>query len=73
VGAFFPSPLDWNISWKELQEVVELGVLTREEAEDAVSNEFNPIRAVFHGAEDKVGTAQMLLLSLDPRNSQMMA
>lgn len=45
---------DWNISWKELKEVVALGVLTLEEAKDAVSNEFNPIRAVFHGAEEEV-------------------
>eukprot|EP00873_Tetraselmis_striata_P045663 jgi/Tetstr1/465927/TSEL_010541.t1 len=58
---------DWNISWKELQEVVDLGVLTQAQVEDAISNEFNPIRAVFHGAEDKaMWTKDVLNLGVSP-------
>mmetsp|Transcript_24284 Transcript_24284/g.57884 ORF Transcript_24284/g.57884 Transcript_24284/m.57884 type:complete len:429 (-) Transcript_24284:330-1616(-) len=58
---------DWNISWKELREVIELGVISEAEAKAAVSIEFNPIRAVFHGAEDKaVWTRDVLNLGVSP-------
>mmetsp|Transcript_34903 Transcript_34903/g.98967 ORF Transcript_34903/g.98967 Transcript_34903/m.98967 type:complete len:622 (-) Transcript_34903:425-2290(-) len=58
---------DWNISRKELEEAVKLGVLTRAEAEDSISIEFNPVRAVFHGAEDEaVWTKDVLNLGVAP-------
>ena len=43
---------DWNISRKELAEIVAMGVLTAEEAEEAVGIEFNPNRCGFKGGED---------------------
>lgn len=35
---------EWNISRKELYELVDMGVLSSEEAEECVSVEFNPVR-----------------------------
>ena len=45
---------EWNISRRELKEVVEAGVLSESEVEAAVRSEFNPVRAGFH-QEDATG------------------
>lgn len=42
---------EWNISWKELDELVEMGVLTREDVEEAVTTEFPGCRAGFKNSE----------------------
>ncbi|KAK9803372.1 hypothetical protein WJX72_000257 [[Myrmecia] bisecta] len=56
---------EWNISRKELQEVVEAGVLTEQEAEECIGKEFNPVRAGFRGGED-VWTRDILNLGVRP-------
>ncbi|CAG9460575.1 unnamed protein product [Pedinophyceae sp. YPF-701] len=40
---------EWNISRSELAELVEQGVLTQDEVEEAIRIEFNPNRCAFHG------------------------
>jgi hypothetical protein len=42
---------EWNISMKELEELIELGVLTREDVEEAVTTEFPGCRAGFKNSE----------------------
>ena len=44
---------------------VEEGVLTREEAEECIGIEFNPVRAGFHGGQD-VWTRDVLNLGVRP-------
>ncbi|KAK9845750.1 hypothetical protein WJX81_001368 [Elliptochloris bilobata] len=56
---------EWNISRKELAELVASGVATAEEAEECVSSEFNPVRAGFHGSPD-VWTRDVLNLGVRP-------
>lgn len=56
---------EWNISRKELQELVLEGILEADEAEQCVSSEFNPVRAGFHGGQD-VWTENVLNLGVRP-------
>ncbi|EFJ47675.1 hypothetical protein VOLCADRAFT_104996 [Volvox carteri f. nagariensis] len=42
---------EWNISWGELEVLVELGLLSRTELREAVVSEFNPIRVGFQGGQ----------------------
>ncbi|CAL5219975.1 g1912 [Coccomyxa viridis] len=56
---------EWNISRKELNELVGEGLLTREEAEECIGIEFNPVRAGFHGGQD-VWTRDVLNLGVRP-------
>ncbi|CAK0769871.1 hypothetical protein CVIRNUC_003711 [Coccomyxa viridis] len=56
---------EWNISRKELAELVQEGLLTREEAEECIGIEFNPVRAGFHGGQD-VWTRDVLNLGVRP-------
>ena len=44
---------------------VEEGLLTREEAEECIGIEFNPVRAGFHGGQD-VWTRDVLNLGVRP-------
>ena len=43
---------DWNASRKEVMELVEAGVLSKEEAEEVIGIEFNPVRCGFAGGDD---------------------
>eukprot|EP00775_Hariotina_reticulata_P005254 gene5254-5489_t len=43
---------EWNISRKELHELVQMGLLSPAEAEAVIALEFNPVRVGFHGAAD---------------------
>lgn len=43
---------EWNISRKELHELVALGLLTQAELDAVISSEFNPVRVGFDGGED---------------------
>lgn len=36
---------EWNISRKELMELVEVGILSEEEIEQIISSDFNPVRS----------------------------
>ncbi|KXZ50501.1 hypothetical protein GPECTOR_16g676 [Gonium pectorale] len=57
---------EWNISWGELEVLVELGLLSREELRAAVVSEFNPIRVGFLGGQD-MWTSDVLNLGVQPR------
>ncbi|CAM0909073.1 unnamed protein product [Alopecurus aequalis] len=39
---------EWNISRKELMEIVEVGILSEEEVEQIISSDFNPVRIDVH-------------------------
>lgn len=56
---------EWNISRKEIAELVSVGVLTEGEAEDIISIEFNPIRCGFRGSPD-VWVEDVLNLGVSP-------
>lgn len=56
---------EWNISRKELQELVAIGALDAADAETCISIEFNPVRAGFHGYSD-VWTQDVLNLGVSP-------
>ncbi|PNW84115.1 hypothetical protein CHLRE_04g221550v5 [Chlamydomonas reinhardtii] len=57
---------EWNISWGELEVLVELGLLSEEELKGCVISEFNPIRVGFKGGED-IWTQDVLNLGVHPR------
>lgn len=56
---------EWNLSRKELHELVSQGLLTGDEADDCVTSEFNPVRAGFHGGVD-VWTQDVLNIGVRP-------
>eukprot|EP00897_Mesotaenium_endlicherianum_P002101 jgi/Mesen1/1919/ME000144S01047 len=56
---------EWNISRKELQELVSLGVLTPTELQEVTRVQFNPNRCAFHGGED-VWVTDILNLGISP-------
>ena len=56
---------EWNLSRKELEELVEQGLLTGAEANECVASEFNPVRAGFHGGQD-VWTRNVLNIGVRP-------
>lgn len=58
---------DWNISKKELLELVKEGVLTADEAEDCISIEFNPVRACFGEDGEDVTVRDVLNLGVSPK------
>jgi hypothetical protein len=43
---------DWNVSRKELQELVKAGVITEDEVDQVISIEFNPSRVAFEGGTE---------------------
>lgn len=57
---------DWNISRQELYALVDEGVLSKQQADDSITIEFNPIRAGFHGSDDIV-TSDVLNLGVSPK------
>eukprot|EP00798_Chlamydomonas_sp_ICE-L_P008360 gene8360-3440_t len=56
---------EWNISRKEMEELVKLGLLTMAELNECISNEFNPVRIGFLNGED-VWTKDVLNLGASP-------
>jgi len=64
-GALRGRAQEWNISRKEMMELVELGLLTREELEGVIAMEFNPVRVGFHGAGE-VWTRDVLNCGVSP-------
>ncbi|KAG2488611.1 hypothetical protein HYH03_012928 [Edaphochlamys debaryana] len=58
---------EWNISWGELEILVELGLLTEAELRSTVISEFNPIRVGFLGGED-MWTSDVLNLGVHPKS-----
>lgn len=58
---------EWNISRKELEELVSQGVLTEAEVEECINIEFNPNRCAFYGYErSEVLTTGILNLGVSP-------
>ena len=51
-GTLIGRAQDWNASRKEVEELLELGVLTAEDLADVIGIEFNPMRCGFVGGED---------------------
>lgn len=47
VNFVFQRSQEWNISRKELLEIVDLGIISEEEMEDCISVEFNPVNFPF--------------------------
>ncbi|MEM1310542.1 MAG: FAD-binding oxidoreductase [Cyanobacteria bacterium P01_H01_bin.153] len=56
---------EWNISRQELQELVELDLLSAEEMEQAIATEYNPARIQFDGSEP-VWVRDVLNVGVDP-------
>lgn len=56
---------EWNISRRELGVLVELGVLTEEELEEAIATEYNPARISFPGSRD-IWVKDILNIGIDP-------
>ena len=56
---------EWNISRQELQELVELDVLSEAELEIAIATEYNPARIQF-GDSDPVWVRDVLNIGVDP-------
>lgn len=56
---------EWNISRRELTELVELGLLTPEELEQAIATEYNPARISFGGGKD-LWVRDVLNVGVDP-------
>jgi len=60
---------EWNISRKEMMELVEEGVLSEEDVEAAIGIDFNPIRVGFVGENDEpytLWTKDVLHLGVSP-------
>jgi lycopene cyclase CruP len=55
---------EWNISRKELQAFVRLGLLNEDEVERAIATEFNPVRVSFDRSE--VWVKNVLNVGVDP-------
>jgi flavin-dependent dehydrogenase len=56
---------EWNVSRKELQELVHAGVLTQAEIEEVVAIEFNPSRVAFAGGTE-LWVTDILNLGVSP-------
>ncbi|CAI5932415.1 unnamed protein product [Closterium sp. NIES-64] len=56
---------EWNVSRREVQELVAMGVLTAGEVEDAIAVTFNPCRCGFAGGED-MWVRDILNLGISP-------
>jgi flavin-dependent dehydrogenase len=59
---------DWNISRKELDELIASGVLTRAELEAAIGIEFNPMRCAFAAAPDRDESTRVEVWTRDVLN-----
>eukprot|EP00468_Gymnochlora_sp_CCMP2014_P003645 CAMPEP_0167755032 /NCGR_PEP_ID=MMETSP0110_2-20121227/8599_1 /TAXON_ID=629695 /ORGANISM="Gymnochlora sp., Strain CCMP2014" /LENGTH=616 /DNA_ID=CAMNT_0007640975 /DNA_START=88 /DNA_END=1936 /DNA_ORIENTATION=- len=61
---------DWNIARVELESAIELGVLSREEIEDSIQNEFNPMRVGFRnpdGSGFETDVKDVLNIGISPK------
>jgi len=56
---------EWNISRREMQELVELGLLTEAELEGAIASEYNPGRIAFHKGTE-LWVRDVLNIGVDP-------
>ncbi|VAH69345.1 unnamed protein product [Triticum turgidum subsp. durum] len=56
---------EWNISRKELMEIVQVGILSEAEAEQVVTSDFNPNRCGFEG-KGEIWVEDILHLGISP-------
>uniref|UniRef100_A0A0E0ELK8 Uncharacterized protein n=1 Tax=Oryza meridionalis TaxID=40149 RepID=A0A0E0ELK8_9ORYZ len=56
---------EWNISRKELMELVEVGILSEEEMEQIISSDFNPSRCAFE-SKGEIWVENILNLGISP-------
>lgn len=56
---------EWNISRRELHELVDLNLLTPDELEEAIATEYNPARIAFHGGVE-LWVNGVLNIGVDP-------
>ncbi len=56
---------EWNISRKELQTLVRLGLLTEAELEEAIASQYNPARVAFHEGVE-LWVEDVLNIGVDP-------
>ncbi|MGF1600744.1 MAG: FAD-dependent oxidoreductase [Thermosynechococcaceae cyanobacterium] len=56
---------EWNVSRTEMLTLVELGLLSLEQLEVAISSQFNPLRVKFHGGQE-IWVRDVLNLGIDP-------
>uniref|UniRef100_A0A0E0IBZ9 Uncharacterized protein n=1 Tax=Oryza nivara TaxID=4536 RepID=A0A0E0IBZ9_ORYNI len=56
---------EWNISRKELMELVEVGILSEEEIEQIISSDFNPTRCAFE-SKGEIWVENILNLGISP-------
>lgn len=56
---------EWNISRREMQELVTLGLLTEAELEGAIASEYNPGRIAFHKGKE-LWVRDVLNIGVDP-------
>ncbi|KAG8047242.1 hypothetical protein GUJ93_ZPchr0008g12539 [Zizania palustris] len=56
---------EWNISRKELMEIVEVGILSEEEIEQIISSDFNPNRCGFE-SKGEIWVENILNLGISP-------
>ncbi len=57
---------EWNISRRELEALIDLGLLTSQELEDVIASEYNPARIQF-GAGEPLWVEDVLNVGIDPR------
>lgn len=57
---------EWNISRKEVYELVRCGVLTQQEVEDSIAVEFNPVRVAFDSSPKEIWARDALNLGVSP-------
>ncbi|MEO1148242.1 MAG: FAD-binding oxidoreductase [Cyanobacteria bacterium J06638_22] len=56
---------EWNISRREMKELVDLGLLTEAELEEAIASEYNPGRIAFHKGTE-LWVRDVLNIGVDP-------
>ncbi|MEO0374598.1 MAG: FAD-binding oxidoreductase [Cyanobacteria bacterium P01_A01_bin.17] len=56
---------EWNVSRTEVETLVELGLLSAKQLEDAIATEFNPLRLQFHGGKE-IWVRDVLNLGVNP-------
>ncbi len=57
---------EWNISRRELEAFVRLGLLNRQELDEAIASQYNPARVTFNGGQD-LWVKDVLNIGVDPK------
>ncbi len=57
---------EWNISRRELESFVRMGLLSRQELDEAIASQYNPARITFNGGKD-LWVEDVLNIGVDPK------